>query len=42
MISRELLFAFIPGIILFLYGIKQFSREVQLEPEYLFVPVITL
>ncbi len=29
MISWELLFAIIPGIILFLYGIEQFSREVQ-------------
>ncbi|MDO9550484.1 MAG: Na/Pi symporter, partial [Methanoregula sp.] len=28
--SWELLFAIIPGIILFLYGIEQFSREVQL------------
>jgi phosphate:Na+ symporter len=28
-ISWELLFAIIPGIILFLYGIEQFSREVQ-------------
>ena len=27
--SWELLFAFIPGIILFLYGIEQFSHEVQ-------------
>jgi phosphate:Na+ symporter len=30
MISWELVFAIIPGIILFLYGIEQFSREVQL------------
>ncbi len=30
MASWELLFAIIPGIILFLYGIEQFSREVQL------------
>jgi len=29
MVSWELLFAFIPGIILFLYGIEQFSHEVQ-------------
>lgn len=28
--SWELLFAIIPGIILFLYGIEQFSREIQL------------
>jgi phosphate:Na+ symporter len=30
MVSWELLFAIIPGIILFLYGIEQFSREVQI------------
>ncbi|HOX35867.1 MAG TPA: Na/Pi cotransporter family protein [Methanoregulaceae archaeon] len=30
MVSWELVFAIIPGIILFLYGIEQFSREVQL------------
>ena len=30
MVSWELIFAIIPGIILFLYGIEQFSREVQL------------
>ena len=30
MVSWELLFAIIPGIVLFLYGIEQFSREVQL------------
>jgi phosphate:Na+ symporter len=30
MISWELVFAIIPGIILFLYGIEQFSHEVQL------------
>lgn len=30
MISWDLLFAIIPGIILFLYGIEQFSKEVQL------------
>jgi phosphate:Na+ symporter len=30
MISWELIFAIIPGIILFLYGIEQFSHEVQL------------
>ncbi|HPD76694.1 MAG TPA: Na/Pi cotransporter family protein [Methanoregulaceae archaeon] len=30
MASWELVFAIIPGIILFLYGIEQFSREVQL------------
>ncbi|MBN2733449.1 MAG: Na/Pi cotransporter family protein [Methanomicrobiaceae archaeon] len=30
MISWELIFAIIPGIILFLYGIEQFSNEVQL------------
>jgi len=30
MASWELLFAIIPGIVLFLYGIEQFSREVQL------------
>lgn len=29
MVSWELVFAIIPGIILFLYGIEQFSREVQ-------------
>lgn len=29
MISWDLVFAIIPGIILFLYGIEQFSREVQ-------------
>jgi len=29
-ISWNLLFAFIPGIILFLYGIEQFSREIQI------------
>ena len=29
MVSWELIFAIIPGIILFLYGIEQFSREVQ-------------
>jgi len=35
-VSWELLFAIIPGIILFLYGIEQFSREVQLAAgEYL-------
>lgn len=34
--SWELFFAIIPGIILFLYGIEQFSREVQLAAgEYL-------
>ncbi|MFA5331088.1 MAG: Na/Pi cotransporter family protein [Methanoregula sp.] len=30
MISWDLIFAIIPGIILFLYGIEQFSKEVQL------------
>lgn len=36
MVSWELVFAIIPGIILFLYGIEQFSREVQLAAgEYL-------
>lgn len=30
MVSWELVFAIIPGIILFLYGIEQFSHEVQL------------
>ncbi|NMB79449.1 MAG: Na/Pi cotransporter family protein [Methanomicrobiales archaeon] len=36
MVSWELIFAIIPGIILFLYGIEQFSREVQLAAgEYL-------
>ncbi len=30
MISWEFLFALIPGIILFLYGIEQFSHEVQI------------
>lgn len=30
MVSWELVFAIIPGIILFLYGIEQFSREVQI------------
>jgi len=29
MISLDLIFAIIPGIILFLYGIEQFSREFQ-------------
>lgn len=36
MVSWELVFAIIPGIILFLYGIEQFSHEVQLAAgEYL-------
>jgi len=36
MVSWELVFAIIPGIILFLYGIEQFSHEVQLAGgEYL-------
>jgi phosphate:Na+ symporter len=36
LVSWELVFAIIPGIILFLYGIEQFSREVQLAAgEYL-------
>lgn len=36
MVSWELIFAIIPGIILFLYGIEQFSREVQIAAgEYL-------
>lgn len=36
MVSWELLFAIIPGIVLFLYGIEQFSREVQVAAgEYL-------
>lgn len=36
MVSWELVFAIIPGIILFLYGIEQFSREVQIAAgEYL-------
>ena len=30
MVSWELIFAIIPGIVLFLYGIEQFSREVQI------------
>jgi hypothetical protein len=36
MVPWELIFAIVPGIILFLYGIEQFSREVQIAAgEYL-------
>lgn len=40
MVSWELLFAIIPGIILFLYGIEQFSREVQVAGGEIFRSLI--
>ncbi|MDD5142684.1 Na/Pi cotransporter family protein [Methanoregula sp.] len=40
MASWELLFAIIPGIILFLYGIEQFSREVQVAGGEMFRSLI--
>lgn len=40
MVSLELVFAIIPGIILFLYGIEQFSREVQLAGGEMFRSLI--
>jgi phosphate:Na+ symporter len=40
MVSWELVFAIIPGIILFLYGIEQFSREVQLSSGEVFRSLI--
>ena len=40
MVSWELLFAIIPGIILFLYGIEQFSREVQIAGGEMFRSLI--